>query len=81
MRISTVDFRQLEPHLLTVSSTRNFEDQQQSEYDGDSTEVAEDENSLPIETQPRVVICGFSIKLWDCQQAVVSSYLHVFTMK
>jgi len=63
--ISTVNFRPLEPHLLTVSGARHFEDPEVSYPDGNSTEVTEDEGSLPIETQPRAVIRDCSIKLWD----------------
>jgi len=63
--VSTVNFRPLEPHLLTVSGTPHFEDPEESESDGDSVEVTEDENSPPTDIQPRVVIRDSSIKLWD----------------
>jgi len=61
--ISTVIFRPLESHLLTVSGVRHFEDPEESDSEGNNTEVTEDKSSLPVETQPRVATRDYSIKL------------------
>jgi len=62
--ISPVKFRPFEPHLLTVSGARHFEDPEGSDSDDDSAEVTEDEYFPPTDIQPRVVIRDSSIKLW-----------------
>jgi len=63
--VSTVNFRPLEPHLLTVSGARHFEDPEEPDSDGGSAEVVDDETSPPTATPPRVVIRDSSITLWD----------------
>ena len=63
--VSTVNVRPFEPHLLTVSGARHFEDPEGSQSDADSAEVTEDENCPPTDIRPWVVIRDFSIKLWD----------------
>jgi len=62
---STVNFRPLEPHLLTVSGAGHFKNPVESESDGEGAEVTEDENCPPTNIQLRVVIRESSIELWD----------------
>jgi len=62
---STVTFRPLEPHLLTVSGSRHFEGPEESDSDNGITEVTDDENSPPTKTPLRVAIRDSSLKLWD----------------
>lgn len=63
--VSTVTFRPLEPHLLTVSGSRHFEDPEESDSDGGLIEITDDENSSPTKAAPRVAIRDSSLKLWD----------------
>ena len=58
-------FRPLEPHLLTVSGSRDFEDPEESGSDGGLIEVTDDENSSPTKAPPQVAIRESSLKLWD----------------
>lgn len=63
--VSTVKFRPLEPHLLTVSGARHFMDLEESDHDDSSIGNVDDENYPPDKVQPRVSIRDSSIKLWD----------------
>lgn len=67
--VSTVTFRPLEPHLLTVSGSRHFESPEESESESESDngiiEVTDDENSPPTKAPPRVAIRDSSLKLWN----------------
>jgi len=63
--VSTVNFRPLEPHLLTVSGEPHLEDPEEPYFDGNSTEVTDDEDCPLTETRLRVLIRESSIELWD----------------
>ena len=63
--ISTVKFRPLEPHLLTVSGARHFVAPKESDSDSDSVGVTNDENNENTKSRTRVTIRDSSIKLWD----------------
>ena len=63
--ISTVKFRPLEPHLLTVSGARHFMAPEESDSDSGSVGAANDENNEDTKSQMRVTIRDSSIKIWD----------------
>jgi hypothetical protein len=69
--VSTVVFRPLEPHLLTVSGARHFMNPEESDTDDGSVGVPDDENSPPAKTQLQVIIRDSSIKLWDMSPSSV----------
>jgi len=73
--VSTVNFRPLEPHFLTVSGAPHFEDPEESYFDGNHAEITDDEDCPPTETHLRVLIRESSIKLW------VYNYVHAHTIK
>ncbi len=63
--VSTVKFRPLEPHLLTVSGARHFVAPEESDSDSGSAVVANDENGENTRSQMRIAIRDSSIKIWD----------------
>ena len=63
--VSTVKFRPLGSHLLTVSGARHFVAPEESDSDGGSDVVANDDNGENTGSQMRIAIRDSSIKLWD----------------
>ena len=77
--VSTVNFRPLEPHVLTVSGAPHLEGPEESYFDGNSAEVTDDQDCPATETHLRVLIRESSIRIY--RRAVVYHYMHALTIK